>query len=296
MHRGKIIYFAPNSLDETFSLLNRYGKSARIIGGGTALFELINRGLLEDVKCLVDLNNLGFKNIHISNDSLKIGAYVTMSELKEYIKNANVQGLDVLIDCIDVIRPIQVRNVATIGGAVCSAIPFLDLPVALLSLDAVLKIVSNNKIKECDLNTFYRGPFETILKEDEIVSEITIKMTKGIFSSAFKKFALTGNDYALVSCGVYLKSDVKLNIQEIRIVVGGMVKMPSRIRDLEKFFQGRNINEILANTEIKEKILESLKNQEWDTGYRASVEYTIEIASKIIYDCIKTCSIRLNKR
>jgi CO/xanthine dehydrogenase FAD-binding subunit len=288
-----IKYITPLSLEEVIRLKKRYGVHARIIGGGTAIFEMLNKGLLEDVNLLIDLSNLKLDYIKRTESYLKIGTYVTMSQLEEYLKSTELNGLQILHDCLAVIRPLQIKNVATIGGAICSAIPFLDLPPALYALEANLKIVGGRSARHLPITRLYKGPFSTALKTGEILKEIEIKIPVIRAASAFKKFALTATDYALVNCGSYIEIDNEYRLVNVRVAVGGMVISPIRLTHLEDMLKGRYLDSILNSNDVKDAIANSTNEIEWNTGFRASVYYIREVGAKIIYDCLRSAYSRL---
>ena len=48
-------YEAPGSLEEVLAILDKYGRRARLIAGGTDILLEIERGVRPDVSLLVDL-------------------------------------------------------------------------------------------------------------------------------------------------------------------------------------------------------------------------------------------------
>jgi len=119
--------------------LRKRGENALVIGGGTQIYELAERGLLADITALVDLGKLGIDTVGRRGGLLEIGANVRLSTLESH-EALHHQSLGALIDSLGSIHPIQVKNLATVGGAVCSSISFFDLPVALAALDAKVTV------------------------------------------------------------------------------------------------------------------------------------------------------------
>lgn len=112
-------YVAPTTLDDAFALLNKYGQSAKVLAGGSDLFYLMKRDatavkpqVLVDIKGISALNYLDFD----STNGLRIGALTTISALQS---SQNVaQNYPVLAQAAETIASPQVRNVATVGGAI----------------------------------------------------------------------------------------------------------------------------------------------------------------------------------
>ena len=69
---------------------------------------------------------------------------------------------------------IQIRNRATVGGNMANATPSADIAPSLIALNAAAKIVGLDGEKTVPLEEFFRGPGQTIMSTDEILTEITI--------------------------------------------------------------------------------------------------------------------------
>ena len=115
-------YFRPTSIEETVQLLSKFGERSKIIGGGTGIYEVAHRGLLSEVQCLIDISLLQLDRIAVGNSSVTIGATTTMSEIVDSVELSRMGELSALFEALRVIQPLQVKNVATIGGAICTAI------------------------------------------------------------------------------------------------------------------------------------------------------------------------------
>jgi CO/xanthine dehydrogenase FAD-binding subunit len=272
-------YLKPSSVEETCELLTKYGERARIISGGTGIYEVAHRGLLSEVECLVDLTALSLDQIKIRDFSLDIGATTTMSKMMDSNQLSQLKEMSVLVDALKVIQPLQVKNVATIGGAICTALPFFDLPVALITLDASVRIAPKDRIEK--VSEFIRGYFSIDLGLGEFVTEIIVPLAdkKDNVGSAFQKFALTGDDWALVNCGAYVKLDHG-EISILRLCFGGGVgEKPKRVRKTEKLLEGVKATD---ENRIKSVLDENLSNDlETISDIRASSEYRFHL-SKVL--------------
>src|SRR5260370_29153896 len=69
---------------------------------------------------------------------------------------------------------IQIRNRATIGGNMANATPSADTAPALIALGASAKIASATGERTMPLEEFFKGPGQSAMSPDEILSEITI--------------------------------------------------------------------------------------------------------------------------
>jgi CO/xanthine dehydrogenase FAD-binding subunit len=269
-------YFRPSTIEETIELLSRHGERAKIVGGGTGIYEVAHRGLLSDVECLVDIELLQLDRISVECSLARIGAATTMAKMMDSSELSQLGELSVLHEALRAIQPLQVKNVATIGGAICTALPFFDLPVALIALDASVKIAP--KIREVKVLDFIRGYFSIDLQSGELVTEIILplKAQKEVAGSAFEKFALTGDDWALINCGAHVSLDGN-TISKARLCFGGGIgEKPKRVREVEKSLEGvRVIDEDGVKNILDQKLFSDL---ETISDIRASSEYRAHLA------------------
>jgi CO/xanthine dehydrogenase FAD-binding subunit len=271
-------YLIPKSHDELVGYLKEYGERGKIIAGGTGIYEVAHRGLLSDLEALIDVSRLGLSYVNVSKSSVTIGATTTMSTLLAFNEIRNRKDLSCIVDALRAIQPTQVKNVATIAGAVCTALPFFDLPVALLSLEARIRVAPNDKL--VSLSDFIKGYFSVGLVEGEYVREIELPLERERTASAFQKFALTHDDWALINCGASVSLDNNGKVSQCTIVFGGGVgEKPVRATSLENA-----LIDVHASDEPKIKsFFESGVTKDLNTvsDIRSSSEYRMQLAAVI---------------
>lgn len=261
---------------EASDLLTKAGEKARVIAGGTGIYEVASRGLFSDVELLVDISKLGLSYIRVdeTRQTLSIGACTTMTSILEAFASRNIPEVRALLDALRAIQPLQVKNVATVGGAICIALPFFDLPVALMALDSDVVIAPDDRIVK--LNEFIRGYFAVDLRPGEFVREISISLSSESepVGSSFEKFALTGDDWAMINFASWLKIDETCNaIAEARLCFGGGVgERPVRTREAELSLIGVKASDEQAvrkalDANIEEK-LETISDLKASSKYR----------------------------
>lgn len=215
-------YFRPLTVAEASELLEKYQEKARIIGGGTTIYELAHRDLLSDIEVLIDLRELNLVQIMEKIGEVRIGASATLTDLE---MNPVVNGsasLGAIMDSLREIRPLQVKNAATVAGAICAGIPFYDLPVALLSSDARVVVRGKTSEREVLLDDFLIDYFLVDLKPGEFVSEIVVPNISGA-AGAFEKFALTGDDWAIINASAHMQLNTLGEVTVARVCLGGGV-------------------------------------------------------------------------
>jgi CO/xanthine dehydrogenase FAD-binding subunit len=243
------------------------------MGGGTGIYELAGRGLLSEVETLVDVSGLGWANVKKTPHSVRIGSATTMTELlrSEALK---AKACGALVDALRAIQPLQVKNVATIGGAICTGLPFFDLPTALLAVDATVHVGPEDRAVKFD--DFVKGFFSVDLASHEFVREVEIPVGAGSGSSAFQKFAHTSDDWAIMNCAVSLSLDDKGRIEGPKLAFGGGVgDRPTRARHAEAALEGLNAREDDVRAALDRELPGEL---ETTSDIKSSAEYRLELA------------------
>ena len=237
-------YRKPENLKEVLSLLESYGEKATLIAGGTDVMVGIRAGKLAP-EALISLR--GLKDLaYIKKDGdYHIGALTThrMLETSGLVK----EELSALHDGASQVGSVQIRNVATIGGNICTAAPSADTAAPLLVLDAkvVLKGASGRRV--VPINEFFTGPSKTVRKPGEVLVEFEIPGTMASYGSAYHKHARRkAMDLPILGVAVSLKLSGKM-IDDIKIGLSVTAPTPLRAVKAEAFLKGKEIRkEILV--------------------------------------------------
>lgn len=284
-------YLIPKTMDELFSLLNQYGKKSTIIAGGTDVMVMIKKNEISpDV--LISLTAIkGLDEIRFDGD-LRIGSMVTHRMIEK--SNLIREQFSCLSDAVDVLGSTQIRNVATIGGNICNAAPSCDTGPPLLVLDARLKLKSSKSERIIPIDQFFKGPGETILEPEEILTEILIpKPLPNTGSSYWKHQRRQALDLPIVGIAVLIslnKSTVSnpdiffpgnniskildqlekedLICNEIRIALGVSAPTPIRVYKAEELLRGKKLSkelfEEVAEISAKEaKPRDTIRGEAW---------------------------------
>ncbi|MGE5303489.1 MAG: FAD binding domain-containing protein, partial [Alphaproteobacteria bacterium] len=144
---------------------------------------------------------------------------------------------------------IQIRNRATVGGNMANATPSADLVPSLIALNATVKMIGANGERSAVLEEFFRGPGQTIMTVDEILTEITIPKTSPRLVGEYIKFSPREMmDLAYVGVAVAYTLDEQQRCHGVRIVLGAVAPTPIRARGAEAAVEGRVLTEMLAET------------------------------------------------
>jgi CO/xanthine dehydrogenase FAD-binding subunit len=192
-------YERPTLLAEAVQLLTRHGDRARILAGGTDLVvglrhASVRPALVVDIKGLTDLpapvTDLG--------GVLRIGATAVMADLAgdPRIRAA----FPALVEAMDVVGSIQIRNRATLVGNVCNASPAADTAPALLVHDATVLITGPAGERRLPLDQFVLGPRSLALDPGELVTALDLPVPEEPLGTAFSRMTRRrGVDLATVN-------------------------------------------------------------------------------------------------
>src|SRR5438132_1708078 len=213
-------YFKPKTPAEVVSILHRYKEDALIMGGGTEIYELSERGFLTSVKAVVDLSNLGLDKIRERDGEVLLGASVTLSQLERQRELYAGGALGCLPDALRDLGPIQVRNMATVAGAVTACIPFFDLPVALACLETVVEVHGDGGTRRVPILEFQKDYLQPDLNEGEFVIGLVIpKHEHG--TSAFIRFVPNAGDWSIVNCACAIEFSGR-KVEGAKIIFGAV--------------------------------------------------------------------------
>ncbi len=234
-------YRTPKSLKEVHEELKQFGTDAKLIAGGTALIIMMKQRLVRPT-CLISLRALrGLNNITAKDGGLRIGGLVTHRQVET--SSLLRRRVPLLAETYRHVATIRVRNMATVAGGLAHADPNQDPPPTLIALGAALKAVSANGNREIPLEEFFKDYYETVLRPDEIITEVSVPRLPPNSAGAFLKFLpRTADDYATVSAAVMVTLDrTKKNFADVRIALGSVGTTPVRAREAEAVLRGQPV-------------------------------------------------------
>ena len=181
-------YVRPQSVADASKLVTTKPEAKLLAGGHTLLPTMKQR--LAAPKTIVDLTKLAeLKGIEKKGNTLVIGATTTHAEVAESsVVKAAIPGL---ADLAGKIGDPHVRHRGTIGGSVANNDPAADYPAALLALGASIATTK----REIKADDFFKGLFETVLQDGEIIIRITFPVPTRF---AYAKFPNPASRYAMV--------------------------------------------------------------------------------------------------
>ncbi len=198
-------YRAPTSLDEALAILAERGDEAKVMAGGQSLIPLLKLRfsrpeLVVDIARIPALNTIKKDDGHVAIGAL--ARHVDVEQSKELAGSAPM-----MVEAARWIADPLVRNRGTLVGSICHADPAGDWGSVLLAMHADVVARSRSGERVIHATEFFKGPFETALKSDEVVTEVRVPVGKGRGGGAYLKLERKVGDFATVAVAVHLHLD-----------------------------------------------------------------------------------------
>jgi xanthine dehydrogenase small subunit len=227
-------YFLPHSLDEALGLLAEYGPSLLVMAGGTIAMPLINEGISMPEK-VMGLKRSGLDYLRRTNGTLAIGATTPLTQVK------NSAEIPLLAEAAHQIGGWAIRNMGSAGGNLFAPPPAGDFSVALLALDAQVKLASHTGTRIVPLSEFYTGFMANILQPGELVIEFLSPVPTG--KTAYVKFGRKqANTPAVVTVAAHVVMDGD-RVKDARLALNAVGPHPIRARRAEAALIGSRLDD-----------------------------------------------------
>jgi carbon-monoxide dehydrogenase medium subunit len=270
-------HFAPKTLDEALTLLDKYRDECKVIAGGQSLIILMRQGLVAP-KFVIDIKRISELN-HISagKDGVNIGAVTTHRAIEKSPVMKN--GLGVLAEMEKRLSYIQTRNWGTIGGNLCNANPAGDPAPVLMALNASVKMASVRGKRTMAVEDFFLDFYKTALEPGELLTEIQIPPVPPHTGTVYNKFGIIEGHAAIVGVAVSitLKSDGDV-CNDVRIALGGSAPTPMRAKQAEEVLIGKKV----TNTLLKKAGETAMAEAKPLSDISASDEYRRELVRVMV--------------
>ena len=190
-------YHRASSVADAAKLIKK-SDDGKLLSGGMTLIPTMKQRLAAPSD-LIDLAHIAaMKGVKVSGKKVSIGAATTHADVAS---NEKLRGVcPSLADLASHIGDPHVRHRGTIGGSIANNDPAADYPSAMLALDAT--IVTDKRSIPAD--KFFKGLFETSLKEGEIVTAIEFTAPA---KAAYSKFPNPASRYAMTGVFVAKQKD-----------------------------------------------------------------------------------------
>lgn len=247
-------YLEPKTIEEAVQSLAKYGKKAKVIAGGTDLLFWMKIGKVQP-DYLINIFRIPALRYIIEEKGIRIGALTSFRELEKSLVIRN--KYTALFEAARSVSSVQIKMMGTIGGNLCNASPAADSAPPLIAFGAEVKLIEEKGQRVLPLEEFFVGNGQTVLTPKELLVEIQISEPPDPTGSAFIKMGRVAADLAKISIATAIVREGDL-CRDCRIVMGGVAKVPLRLKKTEEILRGKKFDpdlvekaELQASEEIQ---------------------------------------------
>ncbi len=263
-------YHAPKSVQDALGLLAQLGDEAKLLAGGHSLLPMMKMRFAQPGH-LIDLGRIAeLKGIREENGTIRVGAMTTENEL---IWSKLLQDkCPLLVEGARLISDPQVRYKGTIGGDISHGDPGNDHPALMLALGAsfVLRSAAGERVVPAD--GFFVGTYDTLMKPDEIMTEIRIPVPAPGTGYCYAKLKRKVGDFATAAAAVTLRIRGGA-VQDVAIALTNVGPTPLKARAAEDSLRGKPLSDasIVAAAGLAMNICDPAADQRGDAEYKTAM-------------------------
>jgi len=235
-------WFEPRSVDEACALLAEDPRRSAVFAGGTDVLVDLKSGLAR-YRRLVSLRRVeSLRGITFSERAgLSIGATATVNQVARHESvRARYPGV---VDAAMSLAADQVRNLATVGGNLCSAVPSADMAPILLAHGAKLRVASAGGERVVPLGRFFVGPRATVLEPAEVLVAIELPPPgEGEGAASLRQGGRLSLSLPVASVAAVVAMDGPL-CRKVALAVGAVAPTPILAPSVGEFLGGKRLSD-----------------------------------------------------
>jgi len=276
---------SPVNTKELFGLISaNHDRNFRFGAGYTDLLIELKKQSDQDLTVinLAQLADDNFTSISETADGFRIGALVTAKCItldKDLLANYNV-----LTDAASQLASGQIRQVATVGGNICTASPAGDIACALVALKANCEVLnSEGVLRVVPIEDFSTGVRTTALRTDEVLRSIVIP-SNDVKNRIYSKFIKIGTrrsmECSVVSLAYHIQTDDDSIIVNAGIAIGSVAPTIMFVKSACDYLIGKDFSSI-SSSETEEFSSKVIEYASPISDIRASAWYRSEVLANI---------------
>lgn len=266
----------PATMSELWDILDDC-PDPHLCAGGTDILVKVRAGAVKP-RTLVGLEKLSeLQGITDEGDSIFIGACTTHTQI---LASALVsESIPLLGAAVHVLGSPPIRNMATIGGNICTASPAGDTLPPLYVLNADVVLLSRQGKRRIPIDQFILGPGKTLLQRGEVLEGVKIKKPEGDLIHHFEKVGQRkAMAISIASLAALTWLDISGRIKRISLAWGSVA--PTVVRSGE--IEGALIGKRLTVTDLNEVFPLVSKAVRPITDVRAGADYRRMVSANLL--------------
>ncbi|XP_020096279.1 xanthine dehydrogenase-like [Ananas comosus] len=247
---GGLKWYRPLRLQHVLDLKSCYPEAKLVVGntevGIETKFKNVQYRVLIWVTHVVELNAL-----NVGEDGIEIGASVRLTQLQQVLQKVvaerdghEISSCRAILEQLKWFAGKQIRNVASVGGNICTASPISDLNPLWMASNAKFQLIDcKGKVRTVSAKDYFLGYRKVDIRHDEILLSIFLPWTRPFeFVKEFKQAHRREDDIALVNAG--MRAHIREEngdwiIADVSIVYGGVAALSISSSRTEKYLMGK---------------------------------------------------------
>ncbi|XP_020224750.1 xanthine dehydrogenase 1 [Cajanus cajan] len=264
---GGLMWYRPLTLQHVLDLKAKYADAKLLVGNSEVGIEMrlkrMSYRVLISVMHVPELNVL-----YAKDDGIEIGAAVRLSDLLNFFRKVTTErAAHETLSCKAVIEQLkwfagtQIRNVASVGGNICTASPISDLNPLWMAARAKFRIIdTKGNIRTVLAENFFLPGYRKVdLASGEILLSIFLPWNRTYeFVKEFKQSHRRDDDIAIVNAGIRVhlqEHSEKWVVADASIFYGGVAPYSIAATKTKEFLIGK-----IWDQDLLQNALEVLQN------------------------------------
>jgi carbon-monoxide dehydrogenase medium subunit len=275
--RPPFAYHRPATVAEACRILAGTPGAVALAGGTDLMVHLGQAWRGKRPAAVVNVKRIPeLADVLVTDRRIRLGALATLTAL---IEHPVVQAeYPVLPFTARYMGSPAIRNLATVGGNLCTASPAADLPPVLLALDAEVGIVGPSGERRLALDRFFRGPGQTVLERAELLAWVEFPRRRPPWRIRYERLDVRrAMDIALAGAALSLDSDAD-RVRDARVALCAVAPTPLRVRPAEEVL----VEAGLTDTAIAQAAALAAAAARPITDVRASAAYRRDMVEALV--------------
>ena len=236
-------YINATSVEIVLNTLAEKGEHARIVAGGTDLILELERGVRKGIDTLIDVTRVpALDQIRMDEDGIiHLGPLVTHNHCVAS-KLVRERAYPLARAAWEVGAP-QIRNRGTVAGNLITASPANDTITPLMALGASVTLQSANGTRSVKLQDFYTGVRKTVMRQDEMLVDISFPAMTSTQQGTFIKLALRrAQAISIINVAIILSIEAD-TVREASITLGAVAPTIIHATEAEVYLVGKQLTD-----------------------------------------------------
>ncbi|XP_017610816.1 xanthine dehydrogenase 1-like isoform X4 [Gossypium arboreum] len=251
---GGLKWYRPLTVKDVLELKEKYPNAKLLVGNTEVGIEMRLKRMPYQV--LISVAHVPELNIiNVKDDGIEIGSAVRLTELLNLFREVVTQrpanetsACKAFIEQLKWFAGTQIRNVASVGGNVCTASPISDLNPLWIAARAKFRIIDyNGNIRTTLAENFFLGYRKVDLTSNEILLSIFLPWTRPFeYVKEFKQAHRRDDDIAIVNAGMRVCLQEKSEewvISDASVAYGGVAPLSLCAIKTKEFLIGKKWNQ-----------------------------------------------------